>query len=114
MTAKSAPLSLTEKRDDSIPWFICMDIDRWHQHVAGQSEDEANGSYASYILLGNTGRRITVSNTEVDLILVICSHNGVTHITAFGEEGVTHYVGIIEDFHEVYTAIKHQQLTPSN
>ena len=95
-----------EAPDHGIPWWACCDIDRWHQHVASQTEEEAKGSYASYSLLGHIGRTITVTNHEVDLILVIQHHGGVAHISAYGEEGVTHYGGIIEGFHEVYTAIK--------
>lgn len=96
-----------ETPDHGIPWWACMDIDRWHGHLFHESEEEAKGSYASYSLLGRSGlNTIAVTNHEVDLILVIQPHNGVCHITAYGEDGVTHYVGIIEGLHHVYTAHK--------
>lgn len=111
MADKSPFPQLTERSgeapDHGIPWWACSDIDRWHGHLTNETDEEAKGSHANYILLANNGTRIVVSNVEVDLILIICSHNGVTHITAFGEDGVTHYVGIIDGFHHVYTAIKH-------
>ena len=102
------------KLDNGIPWWACCDIDRWHGHVGGQDEDEAHGSYASYTLLGtNTranGNRVTVENTEVELILIISRHGGAVFIDAFGEEGVTHYIGIMEGFHETYIA--HKEILP--
>jgi hypothetical protein len=83
-----------------------MDIDRWQQHLMNASEEEAEGSWQDFRLLSDKPGCLIVEALEVDCLLIISSKEGVTFIKCYGEDGCQTYVGIQEDFHEVYVTIK--------
>jgi hypothetical protein len=89
-----------------IPWWARMDIDRWQQHLMNASEEEAEGSWQDFRLLSDKPGCLIVEALEVDCLLIISSKEGVTFIKCYGEDGCQTYVGIQEDFHEVYVTIK--------
>ena len=89
-----------------IPIWACRDIDQWQAHLMNADEEEAEGSHEYFNLIAWHGNRVVLTGREVDILVVLEARDGLVFIDTYGEDTSTHYVGIMEGFHEVYVAHK--------
>jgi len=102
-------MSLAEHRDDDvthgrIPLWAQSDLDNWQAHLMNASYEEAKGSYEDFRLIAWHGNRVVLQAREVDILVVLEGRDGIVFIDCYGEGMCTHYIGIMEGFHEVYIA----------
>lgn len=101
--------NVAEMREDAvqrnmIPLWAASDIDRWTAHLQNSSFEEAKDSHMDYDLIAWQQNCIVLRACEVDIVVILSHRDGLTLIDCYGEGDVTHYVGIMEGFHEVYIA----------
>lgn len=102
-------LSLADHREDDvkanrIPLWAQSDIDRWQAHLMNASYEEAKGSHEYFDLIAWHGNRVVLKGREVDIVVILTARDGLVFIDTYGEGTDSHYIGIMEGFHEVYIA----------